>query len=926
MAESNGNGPLPVANRAVVEGEVRRALRPRKGRTKPQGRLLLLRAVPEWRDEDAFRVKLDPEDKDEISVRVRACPTVLSVLDALSEERATDTYLVVLTALRRDDLGDAIRAIAIENDVRTVDRWDLILEAFGTTRPDPALTHSRYNWLAEALLDAQPAGGWGRTSGPVLTLDVALRRLAAVRLRLNAGADPDTVVDAAALLEWTRDRAAVAGFRLLRPEEHDGLVAWLKERVGAVAHVIFGMTDQDNLSDAIPLGLAFAALFADRGQQPEVLTARGLAVGRYFTGKPPADELLATFGEAAESLVGRLAANDKNANIANELCMRAEELIASLGAKHVAADSKVLDAGFDARLAALARAIDSALPSPAVASLANAEHALRELSSHHSRRDRHGDLQVAEGAVRIARWLSAREEPSGSLSDAATQMLRSWGWADRALTLVSRADTSRVPELASVYARLLSAGHARKDELSRAFAAKLASWTYASGATTDLLLVENILDRVAKPLATRRLPLVLVLDGMSVAAACDLMEELTASGLWLEAGRREDGREPALSTVPSITSISRTSLLTGTLCSGAQAEENAGFEAFWINRKARLFHKGELTGTPVKDLHQQVRAAILDPDLVVGVVLNTIDDMLDRGREGSPGRWQVADVTHLKAIMDEARRAGRPVVLTADHGHVLDHGDATFPVQSDSARYRSGEAMAGEVLVHGQRVLTPQQRVVAAVDEGIHYQGRKAGYHGGASPAEVVVPVVTLVPSSAVVPAGWFTYDPKGHAPGWWDAPEPEAMPVPSVALTQVQASEPEDDALFAVADMLPVMAQDQTAEKKAPATRQTAQTLGQRIAASDHLNAQRQFARRAPDGERIAALVDGLADRGGRATLGEAARITGEPAVRMSGYIAQVSRLLNVDGYPVIRTIDEGRTVELNIELLRQQFLGETR
>ena len=35
---------------------------------------------------------------------------------------------------------------------------------------------------------------------------------------------------------------------------------------------------------------------------------------------------------------------------------------------------------------------------------------------------------------------------------------------------------------------------------------------------------------------------------------------------------------------------------------------------------------------------------------------------------------------------------------------------------------------------------------MAAVDEAIHYTPRKAGYHGGASPAEVVVPVITLLP------------------------------------------------------------------------------------------------------------------------------------------------------------------------------------
>lgn len=42
-----------------------------------------------------------------------------------------------------------------------------------------------------------------------------------------------------------------------------------------------------------------------------------------------------------------------------------------------------------------------------------------------------------------------------------------------------------------------------------------------------------------------------------------------------------------------------------------------------------------------------------------------------------------------------------------------------------------------------------------------------------------------------------------------------------------------------------------------------------------------------------------------------------------MSGYLAQTIRLLNVDGYAVLQTKDDGRTVELNSELLRRQFLS---
>jgi hypothetical protein len=80
--------------------------------------------------------------------------------------------------------------------------------------------------------------------------------------------------------------------------------------------------------------------------------------------------------------------------------------------------------------------------------------------------------------------------------------------------------------------------------------------------------------------------------------------------------------------------------------------------------------------------------------------------------------------------------------------------------------------------------------------------------------------------------------------------------------------------------------------------------TLGSRVVASPRLAAQRQIVRRAPTDTSVAALLDALSAAAGRLTL------------------TQAARLLNVDGYAVLRVIDEGRTVELNLPLLRQQFL----
>ncbi len=935
-----------VANRSVVELELRRALASR--RSNPKNSVLLLRAAPEWHGELEFSVE---NQGHQIPVTVAKCATVLAVLDALAADRPDGQYLVVLTPCDTREVGDSILARAMQPEIKPVDRWDLVKDTFGALQLDPALARKDNVWIAEALLDAQPAGGWRRLPGTVLSRATALNRLAATRLGLQ-DAD-DSPVDAAALLQWTTDRAAVETFLRLREDEQSGLISWLAETTGGVAVVAFAMARVGKLTDAVPFGLAAAALYgppvhaqATRiepvGDPDEAVIARVRAEERYLGGNAPDPDALRAFGEAAESLVTRWADNG-HADRAVRLCEQAETILTELagtqdGKQALASRSRVLAAGLDARFTVLADALGAALPALQPAALTAAEQALAAVRAHSRKRDRDGEIGAAADAVRLIRWLATSEPPPATLAEAATRMLRSWAWADRALASIARADTGRVPRLPQVYAALWDQARARRAQLDAGFAGRFAAWTEASSESDGLLLVEYLLDRIARPVAEQRLPVIVVLDGMTAAAGSALAEELTDRGGWLEVGRREDGREPVLATVPSVTAVSRTSLLAGALRTGGQAEESAGFAAFWGRRKSVLFHKGDLAPEPGRPLAGQVRDEIARTKVAVGIVLNTIDDALDKGKPG-PAHWTINEVTYLHQVLDEARRAGRPVILTADHGHVLERGQGPAggpgrphpanSAQSDAARYRFGRPGPGEIAVRGPRVLIPGRAVgegggavVAAVDEAIHYTPRHAGYHGGASPAEVVVPVITLLPPATPVPVGWSEYDPVGHAPAWWDAPaslppQPASDPAPDPARAArprrkpTAAAVPEGSTLFEIADV----ARSATAPPG---------TLGGRVVASSRMASQRQAVPRAPAEAEVAALIDALTQAGGRLTITEAAAATGQPAVRMSRYLAQVARLLNVDSYAVLDHSEADRLVTLNEPLLRQQFLGE--
>jgi len=106
-----------VANRSVVELELRRALGSR--RSNLRNKVLLLRAAPQWRGEAQFPVEVNGA---QIPVTVAACPTVLAVLDALAGVQADGRYVVVLTPCDTRDVGDSVLARALQPEICPLSR------------------------------------------------------------------------------------------------------------------------------------------------------------------------------------------------------------------------------------------------------------------------------------------------------------------------------------------------------------------------------------------------------------------------------------------------------------------------------------------------------------------------------------------------------------------------------------------------------------------------------------------------------------------------------------------------------------------------------------------------------------------------------------------------------------------------------------
>lgn len=816
----------------------------------------------------------------------------------LVEHAADDDLLVLTTSVPEEQLGWDLRAYAIGRSVRNVDRARIVAQRFGAVDIDQRVRSE--DWLIDGLLDAEPSEGWPRT-GSVLTRDSAIRAL--IGARLGRAAPADGTLDAGTLLEWSQSADTVR-FTELAAAEREGLVRWLTDTVGAAATVLMHLVEQRRTLDAMPLGVVAAAITG-----PTASLEAGLALGGLLGGAPSND--LHAFTEAVEGTLERWvheAAVTRNSEAARQRVLqvvrRADEIATGAGLTEALSGSRFVPSAFTARMRTLAAALTEGRAADAEQVLNSVRHhALSTLSSER--------LRAAEMAVRLTRW--SGETEMSSVASGVTQHLADTAWVDRALTVLWHGDPGGDPVLGQAYRSVWQEVRARRDEIDESFAQRLASWsrhasTVESGGS---LLIEQVLSETIAPVAKKAAPLVIVLDGMSGAVAAGFGEQV-AEKTWIEVSRHPEQRDAAVAAIPSVTKVSRASLLTATVTEGNQAVEKDGFAKFWRRRRrqARLFHKADIGGGAGTWLSEELVTALSEPNTVVGVVLNTIDDALDHGQEGDRVEWRLDDITYLSALLSEARSSQRPVVLVSDHGHVLDQAsDQPTPASGvESARWRTGEPGDGEVALTGPRVVYGDGALVAPWREDIRYTSKKAGYHGGASLAEMTVPVLVLLPSLELLPDGWHVLPRERSEPEWWRVqtahPDPDAAPEP-VKTPSKRKKPPEN-----TASLFPT---------NSPADEDS---LGERVVASDVFERQRVLVPRAPERPVVVAVIDALAAQpDGKSTLGAVAAAAGRAARRPEFFVRVLERLLNVDGYPIVSAVDNGKYVKLDVATLRTQF-----
>jgi hypothetical protein len=845
---------------------------------KSDAQILLLRARPEWGHGD---VKVGDE-----VVRVLPGISQLAVLDIL-DSLAPDGRAIVLTDRPGEDLGEAVLSRAYRYGVELPDEWQAVPRLFPGAI-EVGLDLRRLDWAATALLDHQPPGGWPRSVEPALTARHAIGSLLARVLGLAADAQLDGVL----LLMTLGGRTARAAWITVDAQLRGHLIGWARTEFGDPAALALQIAQRNEHVTPLAVGLALDVLWPEDGAPPsETQVSARVRVEGFVDGRAIPVDSAKAIGRLAKTAVLRLEVDDSpDLGVALQ---QAEALLGDLGWPEGAECSAVLHPGYLARVRGLAAAL---------ASGDKIEEALARILKHRNA----NSSQAPTMAVRLHRWLATPELASTSLGADLQLQMNDGAWVDAAVGAVWHGSADLVVKEA--YQQLLRKVRVRRTQRDSAAASRLDQANGAGGQRA--VGVERLLVEIVDPWRRQGGALLVVLDGMSSAIATALAPEVARMGLVEWVPTPTHARQSVVAALPSLTNVSRTSLFCGEVRSGVGDDEKRGLATAFP--RAKLFHKNDLRSEGGASLPGDVAAAIRDSTVpVVGVVINAIDDATHKN-DMSAWDWDLRSLNPLRALLEAAISARRAVILTSDHGHVVERETEALSVSGADSRWRpstAGAAREGEVLVSGPRVVAPGGEAVLLWRDDAHYGSRHAGYHGGASLAELTIPV--LVFQAAAVATGAAAWEQAApQVPLWWNDPigrtpstETQSKPTEKAKKTQAPS---QGDGLFEIDDLPPPV---------------PAGLVEAVLASTTYAEQKRMAGRRALDDRKAEAVLRALVDRGGRAHQDTVAAAAGISTGDIGQVFAAVRRLLNVDGYGVIELDTDGVTLRLDEHLLREQF-----
>lgn len=815
---------------------------------------------------------------------LRHCDSTLEVREALSERH--DVPGVLLVSVPENRLGQDVLGRLFRHRLLHVDRWQLVQDAFDVHQIDPRLF--ALAWMPEKLLASKPSR---RTSAAaVLTYGEAIEVCLMPVLGIESG-----LLDLESLL-FACERGDQR-WSELSPEQRDLFRQYLVSHLGSLAEALLAALEARNGHAALGIGLVCEILYAPIATQTLELRDARVRLEQRLNGFRLKEVDGKQWADVAARLIGQRspAARQQDFRLAIDL-------LDAIGAAEFVGASSVLPEALDDRLAKLGEAVTRFLRSPDA--IAEVEAAAQCVLGHQLQPVDHPGPECARMVVRLCRY-EAKVGTSGPAANLVNDYLSNGAWEDWARRILRGA---RPEILARAVTKLLDRIGERRMDSDEAFAQVIAKAVQIGNVPAGVMPIESVLQEVVTPLARDNPLLMVVLDGMSQDVYLAISESMAQRG-WM-AWSREGLPQALLATMPSVTECSRASLLSGRLTRGVAHHEKQAFAQHEglkrVSKAARppvLLHKAGLEQS--HQLMPEASTALADLEQrVVGVVINAVDDALAKSEQVRID-WNMESIPLLAEVLEHARRAGRTVVLTSDHGHVLERKSVLRPDGEGERWRRPGRATErGELVIAGPRITALMgDPLVLPWSESIRYGVKKNGYHGGVSRQEMLVPLGIWTAGHQPVAEGPAYQTAYPLAPPWWiSTDEPAAKPVRAQPRPGKNVAAPTDDLFSWVPtdDWL------------------------DRLMESPLLLRQRERAGRvALEPERLRLLLGKLQQQGGRCSIEQLATAISQPALRMRGVISVMERMLNLDGFPIV-TLEQGSgTVLLDIPLLKAQFLA---
>lgn len=846
---------------------------------------------------------------DGIEHLVFPCISDLQVRESLLQAETEGKPAVLLCAVGDEALGQDVRDRLAKRCVFAPQVREMVAEMFSVspTQIDPRVFKSKA--LMEALMDHVPSGGYLPVASGTLDLQTAW-------LTLLGGLMGERVEmpSLARFLEWSLVDRKLAPLAEMGAELKGVFVDWFARSRGEAIRFMMAAIDAGYGSDLAAIGAAMGLVFdSEHSGKPEHQTARG-RLERFVQHRKIDAESASAWFRASDAVLSRLK-DDVKGSARRSILNRLDELLDELGLANHAWLSNLSPRGLEQRYQHASQALLKGLTAKSASGRDALRGALTMIRRHllgAADPERYSRLEMA---CRLVSWLHADRSPAApeKFDALAVRYHREGGFIDWARNRLKETDES--PEVQKAFRAILKLVDAQAEAFEMNFGQQLQEWTKSESRSERILYIEDMLEGVVRPTAKQQPVLLLVLDGMSVAVFRQLLHDVLQHE-WTEIICPKAAiPRPVIASLPSITMISRRALFLGRLDPAVNGTEEGEFKANDLlfhgsgsQTRPQLFKMGDLSDEVHGGFASEVREAIGDKKCrVVSVVLNAIDDHLDSGKQVD-FVWTRNTIRGFRDLLRQASDAGRLIIMTSDHGHVLDFGTKQLPSPKEGRgdRYRAadGKPQPGELEFEGSRIYkaTGHNRVTLACSANVRYTKGKRGYHGGANPQEIVAPLAILSDVRADVPEGWTEVAP--FEPDWWKIDTSEVRPAfVAKAKTEkaVQGLE-----LFEMATQ-PVGSEGGW--------------IGALLKSPTYQEQSKLAVRGARNEELMIRLLKILDSRGGTVVKQALAQELDMPPFRVDGLIINVSRILNIDGYEVIGFDRASDTVTLNLGLLRTQF-----